>query len=207
MSFVVEICGPSGVGKTTTLCKMMEEVNVIYLNKYKSHRIEKELIRPATLNFINFVNKTFNEGTGSRIETRREHTLRSLKQLLVGKDLDDLFSNIAIIDGGLVHRGTTLELANPEVDLIKYYRLMPLPDLIVYFRDTENQIKLRNRGRYGAHDRSNDIDRILNVYKKGMRELSYGRNANISHLWVADTPEETARDLHNIINNAIKDAI
>lgn len=197
--FTVEICGCTGTGKSSVVHELLKYPNYKLLNKRKCKDWTGCTLTEQNKLALNYINTNFKQAKGERIKTRHLHTLRSFIQVIYGKTIKS--NNIGIIDGGLMHRGTTLQLACPQVNIDEYYRLIPLAHLTIYLYDYPDVIIQRNKKRGGDHDRSKDVSRMLNIYDRALKIIDE-RSAYFCTLRTDKEPTIVAASINEIITDA-----
>lgn len=193
---LVELCGPSGVGKSATYREMLAIGGFVPNPKpavAEAERVVRAAMprHPDVAAFVELLDRIFATARGPMVGQRRGHTWRSLSKAV--RCRDDRSDAAMAVDGGLVQRGQGIDRLQSDVDLGHYYGAMPAPDLVVMFHAPLAVIEARNRSRGGKHDRSADAWRSKTVYDiarsvfdvRGVRILSVDaerpaeRNAHI----------------------------
>jgi len=163
---VVELCGPTGAGKST-IYEVVQEMVVRegLTDKFCPGYTNEELdgtkidVTPALEPFINLLDKVFKEAYGPRSGKRAQGTAKALTKVIKSHREND--SRTMIIDGGLVHRAQGLDRMIPPQPVSDYLGLMPTPDLVVMVEADLETLKDRNRARGGSHDRTFDSERSM----------------------------------------------
>lgn len=197
--FTVEICGCTGTGKSTVTNELLKYPNYKLLNKRKCKNLTEYPLTEQDKFALEYINSNFRAARGERIKTRHLHTLRSFTQVVHGKTTKH--TNVSVIDGGLMHRGTTLQLACPQVNIEEYYRLIPLAHLTIYLYNYPDVIAQRNKKRGGDHDRSKDVSRMLNIYDRALKIIDE-RSAYFCTLKTDKEPDIVAASINKIIDDA-----
>lgn len=173
--FLVELVGPSGVGKSTIYKHMLKRGGFVKNPVIKNSNMPavNSLIKDCMKNserlktFVDFLDESFADATGPRVLVRKYGVLRALaKVLLVGTAEKCNNQQWMVVDGGLVHRGQSLARLSPKADLDKYFNLMQPPDLTVFISASRETIIERNRSRAedpNFPDRSEEVDLSISV--------------------------------------------
>lgn len=174
---LVELCGPSGVGKSTIYNTMLEFGPCAFVpNPKPPHREVMEIVREGVQRyedikaFTYLLRIIFSTARGARVRVREKHTYRSLSKLIRCRMSSS--PEVMVVDGGLCQRGQAIDALRSEISVGHYYREMPAPDLVVMVDAHVHTIKERNRGRGGSHDRSADVIRSRLVYDVAREEFT-----------------------------------
>jgi len=173
--FLVELTGPSGVGKSTIYNKMLEfggfVKNPILDNRAMpkvNDLIEECCKKDARLNeFVLYMEACFKDAEGRRAPFRHMGTRRALYKSLLCCLADDENQSWMVVDGGLVHRGQGIARLTPAVDLAKYFELLPTPDMTIFITAPRDVLIERNKIRaldMAFKDRSDEVDLSLSTH-------------------------------------------
>ena len=113
---------------------------------------------------------------------------------------------LVLLDDGLAQRGQSLAAADGlPADILRYYELMPRPQLLVVLTADADTILRRNRKRaleHGAHyDLSDERYRALDVVALALPILQR-RGFNVLHLSALKPAEENARAIADALREA-----
>ena len=200
---LVELCGPSGVGKSAVYAEMLKLGGFIPNPKPAVAEAER-VVRAAMLRhpdiagFVHVLEVIFSTARGPMIGQRRGHTWRSLSKAV--RCREGVAGQVMVVDGGLVQRGQGIDRLGSAVPLASYYAAMLTPDLVVMLHAPVATIEARNRARGGKHDRSADVRRSCEVYSIAGSEFDV-RGVPVLSVDAELPPERNAR----IVCAAIKE--
>lgn len=164
---IIELCGPSGVGKSTVYQEMLKRGGFEPNPRLDLATAERMILRHEPFfEFRGLLCDIFETARGPRKEIRRSFVIRSLAKYLIPGD------GVMVIDGGLTQRGQAIDRLQSDVPTEEYFRTMPAPDLIVMFTAPIEEIQDRNKGRGGDHDRSAETVRSVRVCDLAMKAFA-----------------------------------
>jgi thymidylate kinase len=180
---VVELCGPTGAGKSTiyeAIQQMIvsEGLTDKFCDGYTNEELDgtKIDVTPQLEPFIKLLDKTFKEAYGPRLEKRAQGTAKAMTKIIRAHREND--SRTMVIDGGLIHRAQGIHRFIPPQPVPDYLGLMPTPELTVMVEADLETLKDRNRLRGGSHDRTFDSERSMVCCDMARKILDY-RGARI----------------------------
>lgn len=163
---LAEICGPSGIGKSTIYKAMLERGGFIQppqpsLSEAKAIIAAAAPQHPDIAAFAVLLGRIFRNARGDIVSARRSRTWRNLAKVALCRERGD---GVMVLDGGLVQRGQAVDRLITGVPIEDYYRTMPAPDLVVSLCAPVTRIKERNRCRGGVQDRGYEADQSAKLH-------------------------------------------
>lgn len=194
---IVEFVGPTGAGKSAIYRHMAEHGGFVGNPQMTVEEargiVEAVAGQDARLDdFISFLKYIERTGKGEKFGARICALWRALaKNLLARTAPDD--PRWMVIDGGLIHRGQSVDRIEPRMPLERYYQMQPLPDVVFAVDCQPDVLAARNANRGGSHDRRDDMARERRCYETALTEI---RNRGVPVIPVDSTtlkPDKAAR--------------
>lgn len=201
---IVELAGPSGVGKSTLARALLgrgaAEPERLGLAAAKG-LVANTSGTPEVRDFCLVLAKTFATATGPRRDERRSFTIRSLARLLAARKQKN--EVLQVLDGGLVRRGHGIHDVRSAVPIADYYWHMPAADLTIFLLAPETEIEARNKARGGVQDRSADVARMLMLDGLAVLALEK-RGKRVAFVDALRPPEQNADVVLGLIRGAAR---
>lgn len=173
---LVEFTGPSASGKSSIYAEMVEiggfvenpafpvedAVKIIEGVRGKNSQLDDFI---ALLDYMTRATKADTDDANGR---RMCGILRAFAKVILARLHKD--PQWMVVDGGLIHRGQSVDQLVPKMPLRRYFELMPPPDMVFAVKCDKEILAERNQSRDDT-DRSDDLDRALACHKLGMEVL------------------------------------
>jgi ubiquinone/menaquinone biosynthesis C-methylase UbiE len=195
---IAEIAGPSGAGKST-IYSYLESYGGFVPNPQISGKEAADIVNqlqgadPRLDDFLALIDYMARmiEGGDTRHKSRITAIIRAIAKIAIARSNPD-DPRWMIVDGGLIHRGQSVDLLIPKMPLRRYFELMPTPDLVLSVRCRQDELIRRNRNRNDT-DRSGDLDRAIACHDLGLQVLESRRVAILDVDSTTLEPDKAAR--------------
>ena len=190
--WLIELAGPSGVGKSTVYAELMK-LGGFTPNPKPSFEEAIHIVDGSPDEdiqvFADLIDRFFNTAQGDRLDVRYSFAKRTLAKTVLARMEN---GPPMVVDGGLVHRGlSALSRLTSQVSMAEYYAKLPAPDLICMFTAPKDVLEERNKSR-GHDDRSHEVVLSLCSQVDALAELAK-RQLNLVMVDAMLPPAENAK--------------
>jgi hypothetical protein len=188
--YVAELTGPSGVGKSAIYEEMLKLGGFIpnpQIGVYDAVEVINKFPPSERLsNFLSFIRFVQRNSDGPKKDVRIGAIVRALAKMLQAHSaIKKQIRPWMIIDGGIIHRGQSIDRLAPHIPIRRYFEIAPMPGTAVMVTADKEVAKQRNRDR--EEDRSEDTERSFEVHRIA-REVLEQRGVRIIDIDTTHTP-------------------